>query len=113
MTGLYGPMNRPHPQLRAARRPQTGVLLMGLAALSWGLGVVMTKVALEQLTPLDVLGTELLVGAAVVVAALLARGGGTTVGWRSFALLGLLEPGLSYALGDFGLQRTGAADGAL
>jgi drug/metabolite transporter (DMT)-like permease len=86
---------------------------MGLAALSWGLGVVMTKVALEQLTPLDVLGTELLVGAAVVVAALLARGGGTTVGWRSFALLGLLEPGLSYALGDFGLQRTGAADGAL
>jgi len=36
-----------------------------------------------------------------------------TSAWRGFALLGLLEPGLSYVLGDFGLDKTGAADAAL
>lgn len=95
------------------RRP---VGLIAVAALSWGLGVVMTKVALDQLAPLDVLGVELVVGAAAVWAALLIRGRtrtGAFAGWRAFALLGLLEPGLSFALGDFGLNETGAADGAL
>ena len=88
--------------------------LMVLAAFSWALGIVMTKVTLEQLAPLDVLAAELLVGGSVVWIALLARGGPRRpAGWLSFALLGLLEPGLSYALGDFGLDRTGVADGAL
>jgi drug/metabolite transporter (DMT)-like permease len=95
------------------RRP---VGLIAAAAVSWGLGVVMTKVALDQLEPLDVLGVELVVGAAAVWGALLIRGSGGAgafTDWRAFALLGLLEPGLSFALGDFGLDKTGAADGAL
>jgi drug/metabolite transporter (DMT)-like permease len=87
---------------------------MTVAAFSWGLGIVMTKVTLEQLAPLDVLGVELLVGAVAVGGALLARGDvGAFDGWPAFAVLGLLEPGLSFALGDFGLDRTGAVDGAL
>ena len=92
------------------------VALIVAASFSWGIGIVMTKVALEQLAPLDVLGFELVVGAAVIWAALLVRGSagpGAFAGWRAFAVLGLLEPGLSFALGDFGLARTGAADGAL
>jgi drug/metabolite transporter (DMT)-like permease len=94
---------------------------MTLAASSWGLGIVMTKITLDQLTPLDVLGIELVVGAAVIWGVLLLRGGvpllrggaGAFSGWRGFAVLGFLEPGLSYGLGDFGLDRTGAADAAL
>lgn len=96
------------------RRRRTAVALMALAALSWGLGIVMTKITLEQLEPLDVLGVELFVGAVVIGSAVLMRGGpARTSGWPVFAALGLLEPGLSYALGDFGLDMTGAADGAL
>lgn len=94
-------------------RPRA-VVLMYAAALSWALGIVMTKITLEQLAPLDLLGVELVVGAVVVGAALVARGDiGAFKGWPSFAVLGLLEPGLSFALGDFGLDRTGAVDGAL
>jgi drug/metabolite transporter (DMT)-like permease len=95
------------------RRPRA-LPLMTLAALSWGSGIVMTKITLEQLAPLDVLAVELVIGAGVVWAVLFARGGlGPLADWRAFAVLGLLEPGLSFALGDFGLDMTGAADGAL
>lgn len=87
---------------------------MTFAAVSWGLGIVMTKVTLQQLAPLDVLGIELLVGTVVIWAVLFARRGPAAfAGWRAFAVLGLLEPALSFALGDFGLKMTGAADGAL
>src|SRR4051812_41664385 len=90
------------------------LVLLTLAAFSWGTGVVMTKVTLEQLAPLDVLAVEIVVGAVVVWGFVFARGGLKLVsGWRSFALLGLFEPGLSFALGDFGLDKPGAADGAL
>jgi drug/metabolite transporter (DMT)-like permease len=95
-------------------RRRLAIALLTLAALSWGFGIVMTKITLEQLRPVDVLGVELVVGAAVVCGVRLVRGGvGATSAWRGFALLGLLEPGLSYALGDFGLDKTGAADAAL
>lgn len=88
--------------------------LMLLAAASWGLGLVMTKVTLQQLAPLDVLAVELAVGAVVIGAVLLARRRvGTLRQWRAFAVLGLLEPGLSYGLGDFGLAHTSASHGAL
>jgi len=33
--------------------------------------------------------------------------------WPVFALIGVLEPGLSFGLFDFGLAHTGAADGAI
>jgi probable blue pigment (indigoidine) exporter len=99
--------------VNVTRRPSAQMLVV-LAAASWGLGTVMTKVTLAQLAPLDLLGLELLVGTAVVWAALMLRGGPTGLaGWRRFAVLGLLEPGLSFALFDFGLDRTGAVDGAL
>src|SRR4051794_18943884 len=99
---------------RTVHSHRRAAALMTLAACSWGLGIVMTKITLEQLAPLDVLGIELVVGATVVWGALLLRGAaGAFCGWRAFALLGLLEPGLSYALGDFGLDQTGVTDAAL
>src|SRR3954469_25535401 len=93
------------------RRRPAALLLMTLAAFSWGAGIVMTKITLEQLAPLDVLGAEIIVGATVVWGVVLVRGGLRLVpGWRAFAVLGLLEPGLSFTLGNFGLDKTGAAD---
>ena len=84
------------------------------AAICWGVSTVTTKVALEQFSPAQVLGIELIVGAAAVWAVLLRRGR-LRVGpwWRAAAVLGLLEPGLTFALFDFGLDQTGAIDGAL
>jgi len=88
--------------------------LMVVAATSWAAATVLTKVALGELTPLDVLGIELLSSAVAMVCLSAARGRPfLPQGWPVFALLGLLEPGLSFGLFDVGLSRTGAADGAL
>src|SRR4051812_36299652 len=98
----------------SALRRQPAVALMAAAALSWGAGTVMTKVTLQQLSPLDLLGVELVIGTVAIWAVLLLRGGPRGFArWRSFAVLGVLEPALSFALFDFGLDRTGAADGAI
>lgn len=96
------------------RQPPAVVLMTG-AAFSWGAGTVMTKVTLSQLSPLDLLGVELVSGTAVIWGVLLVRRGQglELTHWRGAAILGLLEPALSFALFDFGLDRTGAADGAI
>jgi drug/metabolite transporter (DMT)-like permease len=98
----------------AVGRRRTAAGLLTAAAVSWGLAIVLTKVTLEQLAPLDVLLIELAAGTAFLWIVLLARGGPRAFGgWPLFAGLGLLEPGLSFVAGDFGLDLTGAADGAL
>ena len=64
--------------------------------------------------PLDLLGVELFSSAIAMVCLLAARGRPLLPrNWRVFAALGVLEPGLGFGLFDFGLSRTGAADGAL
>ena len=84
------------------------------AATSWAVATVLTKVALIQLAPLDLLGIELVVSAAAMACLLAARGRPLLPkSWHAFALIGVLEPGLSFGLFDFGLARTGAADGAI
>jgi drug/metabolite transporter (DMT)-like permease len=96
------------------RRRRSAAGLLAGAALSWGFAVVLTKITLERLAPLDVLFVELVVGSALLWIVLLKRGGPRALTrWRAFACLGLLEPGLSFVAGDFGLNLTGAADGAL
>ena len=71
--------------------------------------------ALRELAPLDLLGVELFSSA--IAMACSARGARSTVPATQLAecsrVLGVLEPGLSFGLFDFGLSRTGAADGAL
>lgn len=90
------------------------VSLTVAAATSWAVATVLTKVALAELAPLDLLGIEL-ASSAVAMGCLLAARGGPFLprAWPVFALIGVLEPGLSFGLFDFGLARTGAADGAI
>jgi len=87
---------------------------MVAAAASWSAATVLTKVVLHQLAPLDLLGVELFSSAAVMVLAVAVRGRPYLPRRRrTFVMLGALEPALSFALFDFGLARTGAADAAL
>jgi drug/metabolite transporter (DMT)-like permease len=97
------------PMTRAAPLSLTVV-----AATSWATATILTKVALRELAPLDLLGIELF-SSAIAMACLLAARGRPFLPrkWPVFALLGVLEPGLSFGLFDFGLSRTGAADGAI
>jgi drug/metabolite transporter (DMT)-like permease len=88
--------------------------LAATAATSWAAATLLTKVALGELSPLDLLGIEL-VSSAIAMACLLAARGRPFLPrkWRAFAILGVLEPGLGFGLFDFGISRTGAADGAI
>lgn len=84
------------------------------AATSWAAATVLTKVALRELMPLDLLGVELITSAIAMGLLLAARGRPFLPrSWPVFVAVGILEPGLSFGLFDFGLSRTGAADGAL
>lgn len=90
------------------------VSLTVMAATSWAIATVLTKVALNELAPLDVLGIELASSAIAMGFLLAARGGPyLPAAWPVFMVIGVLEPGLSFGLFDFGLARTGAADGAI
>jgi drug/metabolite transporter (DMT)-like permease len=89
--------------------------LTATGAGSWATATVPTKVALHELAPLDLLGAELSSTSArsqgrVCSPAAAARP--CQRNWLVFAVLGVLAPGLSFGLVDFGLSRTGAADGA-
>lgn len=90
------------------------LLLTVAAATSWAAATLLTKVALRELEPLDVLGLELLSSAvAMLCLATVTRRPLLPPNWRAFAVLGVVEPGLAFALVDFGFARTGAADGAI
>lgn len=72
------------------------VALTITAAASWAAAAILTKVALRELTPLDVLGVELFASALVMVLLVAARRGPVLpANWRTFAALGALEPGAS------------------
>jgi len=90
------------------------VSLTIVAATSWAAATVLTKVALRELMPLELLGVELSTSAIAMGCLLAVRGGPFLPrSWPVFAAIGVLEPGLSFGLFDFGLSRTGAGDGAL
>jgi drug/metabolite transporter (DMT)-like permease len=87
------------------------LLALILAAGSWGLGTVISKRAVEEIPPLTLLSIQL--AASVVALSVLMR-------WRNIALrdraaspilgrLGLLNPGLAYALSLIGLTSITAS----
>ena len=87
---------------------------MAAAAASWALATILTKVTLEELRPVDLRAVEGGRGAAAVWAAVLLRRGRTATGpWWSQGRLGLLDPVITFALFDFGIDRTGAAEAAV
>ena len=91
------------------------VLLLVAAAACWGSGTVVTKQVLDDVAPLPLLSAQLMAGCAFLLAVALA--GRTRVSWspalRRLALLGLLNPGLAYALGLLGLASIPASTAVL
>src|SRR3954468_14804609 len=93
--------------------PSTPVVMLALAALSWGLASALSKVAVEQLTSLDLFGVEVATGAVCLGAAALARGARPRLPGIELLVLGLLNPGLAFLLFDLGIARTTATHAAL
>jgi drug/metabolite transporter (DMT)-like permease len=93
--------------------PTAAYAALIIASLSWGLSTVTTKYALAAFAATDLLVVEL--GVATVCLWLLprVRRRARPSFRRGYLLLGLLEPGLSYALFNFGLERTSASDAAV
>ena len=84
-----------------------------LAACRGGCRQPCTKVALEQVSPLDLFAVEVAMGALVLCAAALARGARPSRPSIPVLALGILDPGLAILLFDFGLVHTAATHGAL
>jgi probable blue pigment (indigoidine) exporter len=81
-----------------------------LAAVCWGLGTVISKAALAEIPPVSLLTVQL--AASLVALTALMRSRGIPLRGGASALLGrlgLLNPGLAYALGLFGLMTISAS----
>jgi len=86
------------------------LLALTLAAASWGLGTVISKRALDDIPPLTLLPIQL--AASLVVLAVLMRRRGVpfrTSGPAVLGRLGILNPGLAYALSLLGLVYVSAS----
>ena len=110
-----GPSDRSEvpPRRRRSVRSYVPVALLILAALSWGTSTALTKVALRQLTPVDLFGIEIGISALPLACLAVARGARLGRPDPLLLLLGLLEPGLAYLLFDLGIRRTAASHAAL
>jgi drug/metabolite transporter (DMT)-like permease len=84
-----------------------------LAALCSGVSITTTKYALARFTASDLLLVELAVASLAIWAIPRVRRSRRSGFRRGYLLLGLLEPGLAYALFNFGLERTSAADASV
>ncbi|GGO03752.1 membrane protein [Microbispora rosea subsp. aerata] len=84
-----------------------------LAMFFWGSSATLTKTALEGMAPMSLLAIQLAASSAVLWTVLLIRGYRRTTGHIRLMLLGFFEPALSYALINFGLIHTTAANAAL
>ncbi|MGC2374633.1 MAG: DMT family transporter [Solirubrobacteraceae bacterium] len=95
--------------------PRRGLILLAVASIGWGCSTTLSAFALRQLSPTDLLAIELVSGGAVIwtVALASARREFATPDWRTFAVLGLCEPGLTYLLANEGLRRDSAATASL
>ena len=92
-------------------RNRRDILALTLAAASWGVGTVVSKRALEEIPPLTLLPIQL--AASLVVLTVLIRRQGMRFRGRSgpplLGRLGILNPGLAYALSLLGLVSISAS----
>jgi len=102
--------NRP-----TARKPSQAVPVAMLVAASacWGLATAVSKIALVQLTPLDLFGCEVSIGAVCLGALALSRGARPSRPSAKLLALGALDPGAAFVLFDFGLYHTAATHASL
>jgi drug/metabolite transporter (DMT)-like permease len=85
------------------------VLLLALAAACWGVGTVVSKRAIEEMPPLVLFPVQL-AGSLLVLALLMRRAGLPLAGGSPLlGRLGMLNPGLAYALGLIGLTYISAS----
>jgi drug/metabolite transporter (DMT)-like permease len=101
-----------------ARSGPTVVVAIGamvLSAACWGLATVMSKAALAAFSPPVLLALQLVASVTFLWTAVGVTGHrvGLDAGARWAALSGLLEPGLAYAFGTFGLILTTAGNASL
>jgi drug/metabolite transporter (DMT)-like permease len=96
------------PRLDSNRRH---VIQLVLAAACWGTGTVVSKQAVAELPPLSLLGLQLAVSVAVLGVVVWLRGERLPSGREGalLARLGLLNPGLAYALSLLGLTQITAS----
>jgi probable blue pigment (indigoidine) exporter len=96
-----------HPSTRPFARRD--LLLLALAAACWGLGTAVSKRAIGEMPPLVLFPIQL-TSSLVVLALLMRRAGLPLLGSpRLLGRLGLLNPGLAYALGLIGLTYISAS----
>ncbi len=110
------PLRRPARTSRpSARKPSQAVPVAMLVAASacWGLATALSKVALAQLTPLDLFGCEVCVGVVCLGALALSRGARPSRPSLTLLALGALEPGIAFVLFDFGIYHTAATHASL
>jgi probable blue pigment (indigoidine) exporter len=95
--------------LSASRRRH--VLALILAALCWGVGTVISKQAVAEIPPLTLLVAQLAVSVGFLSLVARRRGEHLPGGrdGRRLARLGLLNPGLAYALSLLGLAQISAS----
>ena len=86
-------------------------LALVAAAACWGVGTVLTKQVVDDLAPLTLLPPQLAASCALLAVAGLVQGARVswTPGMRRLALLGVLNPGVAYALGLIGLTTISAS----
>jgi drug/metabolite transporter (DMT)-like permease len=105
----------PRTAATGARGPSAAVAVVMLVTASacWGLATAMSKVVLAQLTPLDLFGCEVCIGAVCLCALALARGARPSRPSAKLLALGALEPGIAFVLFDFGIDHTAATHASL
>jgi drug/metabolite transporter (DMT)-like permease len=97
-----------HPRARTARTP---VAALVAAAACWGLGTVASKQVVDDVAPLTLLPVQLAASCALLLTVTLIRR--ERLAWtppaRRLAALGVLNPGIAYALGLIGLTTITAS----
>lgn len=96
---------------RRAPTSRAAVAALVAAAACWGLGSVVSKQVVDDVTPLTLLPIQLTVSCALLLVIAVARG--EPFAWtpqvRRLAALGVLNPGAAYALGLIGLTSITAS----
>jgi probable blue pigment (indigoidine) exporter len=89
--------------------PGREALLLTLAAASWGVGTVVSKRAVEEVPPFTLLPIQLAASLVVLVVLMRATGQSLLGSPQRLARLGILNPGIAYALGLAGLTYISAS----
>jgi len=91
--------------------PRTAVVALIAAAACWGLGTVVSKQVVDDIAPLTLLPMQLAISCTFLLAITMARR--ERFAWtppvRRLAALGVLNPGVAYALGLVGLTTITAS----